>query len=77
MFWKSNISKNNKLYYLCGGLSALAVKRGEADAMICGLHGRYLRHLKHINEVIGMAPGARDFSALSLVIVSRGRLFPR
>ncbi len=56
-------------------IAALAVKRGEADAMICGLHGRYLRHLKHIDEVIGMAPGVRDFSALSLVIVSRGAYF--
>ncbi|MEM8744338.1 MAG: NADP-dependent malic enzyme [Pseudomonadota bacterium] len=56
-------------------IAALAVRRGEADAMICGLYGRYVRHLQHINEVIGLAPGVRDFSALSLVILSKGAYF--
>ena len=56
-------------------IAALAVRRGEADAMICGLYGRYLRHLRHIDEVIGRAQGVRDFSALSLVILSKGAYF--
>jgi malate dehydrogenase (oxaloacetate-decarboxylating)(NADP+) len=56
-------------------IAALAVRRGEADAMICGLHGRFSRHLQHIDEVIGMAPGVRDFSTMSLVILSKGAYF--
>jgi len=56
-------------------IAALSVYRGDADAMICGLHGRFSRHLKHIGEVIGMAPGVRDFSTLSLVILSKGAYF--
>lgn len=56
-------------------IAALAVHRGEADAMICGVHGRFSRHLKHIGEVIGMAPGVRDFSTLSLIILSKGAYF--
>jgi malate dehydrogenase (oxaloacetate-decarboxylating)(NADP+) len=56
-------------------IAALAVRRGEADAMICGLHGRFTRHLKHIDEIIGMAPGVRGFSTLSLVILSKGAYF--
>ena len=56
-------------------IAAVAVYRGEADAMICGLHGRFSRHLKHIDEVIGKAPGVHDFSALSLVILSKGAYF--
>ena len=56
-------------------IAAVAVRRGEADAMICGLHGRFSRHLQHIDEVIGMAPGVRDFSTLSLVILSKGAYF--
>ena len=56
-------------------IAALSLHRGEADAMICGLHGRFARHLKHIDEVIGMAPGVRDFSTLSLVILSQGAYF--
>lgn len=56
-------------------IAALAVHRGEADAMICGLYGQFSRHLRHIDEVIGLAPGLRDFSTLSLVILSKGAYF--
>ena len=56
-------------------IAALSVLCGEADALICGLHGSFSRHLKHIDEVIGMAPGVRDFSTLSLVILSQGAYF--
>ena len=42
-------------------IAALAVRRGEADAMICGLEGRYMRHLHHIRDIIGLAPGVRRF----------------
>jgi malate dehydrogenase (oxaloacetate-decarboxylating)(NADP+) len=56
-------------------IAALSVLFGEADALICGLHGSFSRHLKHIDEVIGMAPGVRDFSTLSLVILSQGAYF--
>src|SRR5690606_29710143 len=33
-------------------IGALAVKRGEADALICGLQGRYIRHVRDIRSVI-------------------------
>jgi malate dehydrogenase (oxaloacetate-decarboxylating)(NADP+) len=56
-------------------IAAIAVRRNEADAMICGLYGRFANHLNHIDEVIGKAPGVRDFSTLSLVIMSRGAYF--
>jgi len=56
-------------------IAALAVERGEADAMICGLEGRFDAHLAHIADVIGVAPGVRDFSALSLIIMSNGAYF--
>ena len=29
-------------------IAALAVKRGDADAMICGLEGRFERHLRNV-----------------------------
>lgn len=56
-------------------IAALALRRNEADAMICGVYGRFSRHLEHIREIIGLEPGVRDFSTLSLVIVSRGAYF--
>jgi malate dehydrogenase (oxaloacetate-decarboxylating)(NADP+) len=56
-------------------IGALAVRRGEADALICGLEGRFERHLRDIGHIIGQAEGVRDFSTLSLLISSRGGVF--
>ena len=56
-------------------IGALAVRRGDADALICGLEGRFRNRLDHIKDIIGLAPGAHDFAALSLVITSRGAIF--
>ncbi|PVB63031.1 NADP-dependent malic enzyme [Labrenzia sp. 011] len=56
-------------------ISALAVRRGEADAVICGLEGRFNRHLRDIKQIIGVCKTARDLSAMSLLINSRGALF--
>ena len=56
-------------------IAALALRRGEADAMLCGVEGRYMSHLYHIREIIGLAPGVRDFAALSLVITGKGAYF--
>ena len=53
-------------------IGALAVRRGDADALICGLDGRYGSRLKHIRDIIGLAPGASDLAALSLVIAPSG-----
>jgi len=56
-------------------IAALGLRQGEADAMICGVQGRYMAHLKDIRDVVGLAPGIRDFAALSLLITSRGAYF--
>jgi malate dehydrogenase (oxaloacetate-decarboxylating)(NADP+) len=56
-------------------IAALAVQRGDADAMICGLEGRYHNHLERIDEIIGQAGGLDDYSALSLVITPKGVFF--
>ncbi len=56
-------------------IGALAVKRGEADALICGLQRQYIRHVRDIASVIGLAPGADNVSALSMLILPRGAFF--
>lgn len=56
-------------------IAALAVLRGEADAMICGVEGRYLSHLRRIREIIGYAPGMSEFAALALVITPKEAFF--
>ncbi|WP_420409706.1 NADP-dependent malic enzyme [Hoeflea sp.] len=56
-------------------IGALGVKRGEADALICGLEGRYARHLRDISQIVGKREGVADYSALSLLISQRGATF--
>ncbi|MDH7794302.1 MULTISPECIES: NADP-dependent malic enzyme [unclassified Beijerinckia] len=56
-------------------IGALAVQRGDADAMLCGLEGRFDTRLRLIRDIIGLAPGARAMAALSLLITSRGHFF--
>jgi malate dehydrogenase (oxaloacetate-decarboxylating)(NADP+) len=56
-------------------IAALALRRGEADAMICGLEGSYMSHLRSVKDVIGYARGVQDYAALSLVITARGTYF--
>ncbi|MBB2672238.1 UNVERIFIED_ORG: malate dehydrogenase (oxaloacetate-decarboxylating)(NADP+) [Rhizobium esperanzae] len=56
-------------------IGALALKRGEADALICGLEGRYEKHLRDVRQIIGKRKHVRDFSALSLMISQRGATF--
>ena len=57
-------------------IGALAVRRGDADALICGLEGRFQSRLKHIRDIIGLAPGrARDGGAVPRHHV-QGRVLP-
>lgn len=56
-------------------IGALSVKRGEADALICGLEGRFDRHLRDVNQIIGKREGSQSFAGLSLLITQRGALF--
>jgi malate dehydrogenase (oxaloacetate-decarboxylating)(NADP+) len=56
-------------------IGALAVRLGDADAMICGTTGRYKRQLDHVTDVIGKAENVHDCSAISLVILPSGSFF--
>jgi malate dehydrogenase (oxaloacetate-decarboxylating)(NADP+) len=56
-------------------IAALAVVRGEADAMICGVEGRYMSHLRHVREIVGCCDGISEFAALALLITSKGAYF--
>jgi malate dehydrogenase (oxaloacetate-decarboxylating)(NADP+) len=56
-------------------IAALAVRLKLADAMICGVEGRYMAHLKNIRDVIGLAPDVKELAALSLVITNKGAYF--
>ncbi|WP_336279187.1 NADP-dependent malic enzyme [Bartonella sp. CB175] len=56
-------------------IAALAIMRKEADAMICGLEGRYERHFELIEQIIGLDPKISHFSSVSLLISPHRTLF--
>lgn len=56
-------------------IASLMVHKDQADAMICGTIGRYDRHFRYIADVVGLAPDARTFSTLSVMILPKGTFF--
>ena len=56
-------------------IGSIALHRGDADALICGLEGRFHTRLRFIRDIVGLAPGVNDFSALSLLITQHGNFF--
>jgi malate dehydrogenase (oxaloacetate-decarboxylating)(NADP+) len=56
-------------------IASLMVHLGDADGMLCGLHGRYDAHLENIRDVIGLREGETALAALSGLIVDKRTLF--
>ncbi|MGA0393148.1 MAG: NADP-dependent malic enzyme [Rhodospirillales bacterium] len=56
-------------------IAAMMVKRGEADAMICGSYGHFDFHLKYVLDVIGLRDGVRGVSSLSILVINKGTYF--
>ncbi len=56
-------------------IAALMLRKAAADAMICGTIGRYDRHLEHVLDIVGVAEGAHDVSALQALVLSKGTYF--
>ena len=56
-------------------IAALMVRLGDADAMLCGLLGRYEVHLHHVSDIIGLKKGASGFAALNALMLEKHILF--
>jgi len=56
-------------------IGALMVRRGEADALLCGSIGQYHRHVANIVDIMGLEEGAREAAALSVLILPKGIFF--
>jgi malate dehydrogenase (oxaloacetate-decarboxylating)(NADP+) len=56
-------------------IAAMLLKRGDGDAMICGSAGRFDRHLKDVNDIVGRREGVRTFAALSAIVPATGTFF--
>ncbi|MBL4660998.1 MAG: NADP-dependent malic enzyme, partial [Alcanivoracaceae bacterium] len=56
-------------------IAALMVKRGEADAMLAGLTGRFPKVLNHITDVLGMSDGVEHTATMSGISTEYGNFF--
>ena len=54
---------------------ALMVRMGHADGLICGTFGRHDIHREYIANVIGMAPGVKNLSAMNLLMLPERTVF--
>ncbi|MDP3761962.1 MAG: NADP-dependent malic enzyme [Ramlibacter sp.] len=66
---KAAVRRSNTL------IGALAIQLGDADAMLCGLVGRFDQHLEHVGNVIGTAKGAPGFATLNALMLQERTLF--
>ena len=56
-------------------IGSLMIHLGDADAMLCGLVGRFDAHFDHVKEVIGAAPGARCYATMNALMLDQHTLF--
>ena len=56
-------------------IGAMMIHKGEADGMICGMIGAHRSHLQYIDEVLGKAPGVKNYYAMNLLMLPRRTVF--
>ena len=56
-------------------IAAMMVSEGHADAMVCGITGRFDRHFRHVNNIVGLREGVTEASALELLLAGEGAVF--
>ncbi|VTU15262.1 MULTISPECIES: NADP-dependent malic enzyme [unclassified Variovorax] len=56
-------------------IAALMVHLGDADAMLCGLVGRFDSHLKILDNVLGLKRGAPGFATLNALTLEKYTMF--
>ncbi|MFL6700629.1 MAG: NADP-dependent malic enzyme [Vitreoscilla sp.] len=56
-------------------IAALMVHLGDADALLCGLVGRFDGHFAHLREVVGQRPGSHGFATVNALLLDKHTLF--
>ncbi|KQW69016.1 malate dehydrogenase [Methylibium sp. Root1272] len=50
-------------------IGGMLLHKGEVDGMLCGTWGTTAMHLKHIDELIGLRPGAKTYACMNGLIL--------
>ena len=56
-------------------IGAMMVRKGDADAMICGTYGTHDIHLHYIDQVLGLRKGAHEYAAMNGLMLPGRLLF--
>jgi malate dehydrogenase (oxaloacetate-decarboxylating)(NADP+) len=56
-------------------IGAMMIHKGEADGMLCGTFGMHTLHLRYIDQVIGLRPGVRNYSAMNAIMLPARSVF--
>ncbi|GBG03178.1 malic enzyme [Azospira sp. I13] len=56
-------------------IAAMLVQLGYADALICGVSGRFAHHLRQVEEIIGKAEGHETLAAMNHLLLPNRALF--
>ncbi|TYK71010.1 NADP-dependent malic enzyme [Comamonas sp. Z1] len=56
-------------------IAALMVHLGDADAMLCGLVGKFDAHVGHVRDILGLKEGYNQLATVNAVMLDTGTLF--
>ena len=56
-------------------IGAMLLHMRAVDAMLCGVVGHYDNHLRFIDDVIGLAPGAKNYAAMNMLLLPNRTVF--
>ena len=56
-------------------VASMLLRRGDADAMLCGTFGTYGKHLQMVDEIIGRKKESPVVGALTVLILPQGTIF--
>ena len=56
-------------------IASLMLRLGDADALICGLVGKFDNHLEHIRDVIGLKQGTPELATVNALMLEQHTLF--
>ena len=56
-------------------IGTMMLYKAEADAILCGTLGMFAEHMRYIDQVIGLRPGARHYAAMNAILLPTRTVF--
>ena len=56
-------------------IGTMLLRRGDVDAVLCGIVGKHVKHLNQVRDVIGLEPSAHCLATMNLLLLPKNTLF--